>query len=380
VMELVEGEDLAQRVARGPIPLDEAVPIARQIAEALEAAHEKGIIHRDLKPANVKVRPDGTVKVLDFGLAKALQPAGTSSVSRSPTITTPAMTQAGIILGTAAYMAPEEAKGKPADKRSDIWAFGCVLHEMLSGRRAFEGEDIPDTLANVLKIDPDRQALPAKVPAAIRALLRRCLDKDRRTRVADISTVLFVLNEAASLAAPADAPAEVEHGLRRKVSHRRRVFPAAAALIFVGAIVGATVWWSVRPAPPSVVRTTIATTESTPLLTAGGDRDVAITSDGSRIVYRGTNQLLVRALNQLEPDVLGDVGAATSPFISPDGQRIGFFDAQTPPVGHPSRLPPWTARLRVAPRGDRTGQLSSLAARRRQASSASPPAEASPWC
>ena len=170
VLELVEGPTLADRIAQGPIPLDEAIPIARQIAEAVEAAHEQGIIHRDLKPANIKLRSDGTVKVLDFGLAKALDPAPASiDASQSPTITSPAMTRMGVIMGTAAYMSPEQARGKTVDKRSDIWAFGCVLYEMLTARRAFEGEDISDTLANVLKIDPNWQALPAEVPAAIRA-------------------------------------------------------------------------------------------------------------------------------------------------------------------------------------------------------------------
>src|SRR5207247_7425963 len=158
---LVEGEDLAQRLVPGPIPLDEALPIAKQIAEALEAAHEQGIIHRDLKPANIKVRADGTVKVLDFGLAKAFDPASASSVNAtmSPTLSMHA-TQAGIILGTAAYMSPEQARGKPVDKRADVWAFGCVLYEMLTGTRAFEGEDVSDTLATVLKGGPDWQALP----------------------------------------------------------------------------------------------------------------------------------------------------------------------------------------------------------------------------
>src|SRR6202166_1561354 len=177
VMELVEGDDLSQRIARGAIPLDEALPIAKQIADALEAAHEQGIIHRDLKPANIKVRPDGTVKVLDFGLAKAMDPAAGSSpsVSMSPTITTPAMTQAGMILGTAAYMSPEQAKGRPADRRSDIWAFGAVLYEMLSGRRAFSAEDVSDTLAAVLMKEPDWTALPATVPPTVIIVLRRCL-------------------------------------------------------------------------------------------------------------------------------------------------------------------------------------------------------------
>jgi serine/threonine protein kinase len=162
VMELVAGEDLSQRLARGAIPIDEALPIAKQIAEALEAAHEQGIIHRDLKPANIKVRSDGTVKVLDFGLAKALEPASDAlpTMSMSPTITTPAMTQAGMILGTAAYMSPEQARGKTVDKRADIWAFGAVLFEMLTGRRAFGGDDISDTLANVLKVEPPWDALP----------------------------------------------------------------------------------------------------------------------------------------------------------------------------------------------------------------------------
>ena len=186
---------LADRIARGPIPLDEALPIARQIAEALEAAHEQGIIHRDLKPANIKITSDGVVKVLDFGLAKlAHAEAATRAgdVTTSPTITSPAlMTGVGMILGTAAYMAPEQAKGREADKRSDIWAFGCVLYEMLTGKRPFDGEDVNDTLANVLKIDPDWSALPSEIPPAIRTLLQSCLTKDRRHRVADISTALL---------------------------------------------------------------------------------------------------------------------------------------------------------------------------------------------
>ena len=186
-MELVEGDDLSQRIARGAIPLDEALPIAKQIADALEAAHEQGIIHRDLKPANIKVRSDGTVKVLDFGLAKAMEPAAGSSpsLSMSPTITTPAMTQAGIILGTAAYMSPEQARGKTVDKRADIWAFGCVVYEMLTGQRAFKGEEISDVLAAVLRQDLDWSVLPA-APTRLRRLLVRCLDRDPRTRLRDI--------------------------------------------------------------------------------------------------------------------------------------------------------------------------------------------------
>ncbi len=208
VMELVEGDDLSQRIALGAIPLDEALPIAKQIADALEAAHEQGIIHRDLKPANIKLRTDGTVKVLDFGLAKALEPASATSanVSASPTITSPAaMTGVGVILGTAAYMAPEQAKGRPADKRADIWALGCVLYEMVTGRRAFSGEDVAETLAHILTKEPDWTALPTSTPTPIRRLLRRCLEKDRRRRLADAADARLEMDEA--LASSGDASA-----------------------------------------------------------------------------------------------------------------------------------------------------------------------------
>jgi serine/threonine protein kinase len=223
VLELVEGPTLANRIALGPLPLDEAVPIARQIAAALQAAHEQGIIHRDLKPANIKVTSDGVVKVLDFGLAKALvsEPDGTAvQLSQSPTITSPAaMTRAGVLLGTAAYMSPEQAKGRAADRRSDVWSLGCVIFEMLAGRRAFEGDDVSDTLANVLKSQPEWNALPSSVPAAIRTVLRRCLEKDRARRVADAATVGFVLEEASTLGEPDGAgdgaPTAVHASIRR---------------------------------------------------------------------------------------------------------------------------------------------------------------------
>jgi Protein kinase domain len=197
VMELVEGEDLSQRIARGAIPLDEALPIAQQIAEALEEAHEHGIIHRDLKPANIKVRSDGTVKVLDFGLAKAIEPAGRSSpsASLSPTITTLAMTRAGMILGTAAYMSPEQTRGIEVDKRTDLWAFGVVLWEMLTGARLFEGATVSDALAAVLRAEPPWATLPTSTPAGIRRLLRRCLEKDRKRRLDSASVGRLEIEE-----------------------------------------------------------------------------------------------------------------------------------------------------------------------------------------
>ena len=339
-----------------PIPIDEALSIAKQIAEALEAAHERGIIHRDLKPANIKLRPDGVVKVLDFGLAKALDDVGRGPVgghpgpadglTNSPTLSF-AATQAGMILGTAGYMSPEQAKGRIVDKRSDVWAFGAVLYEMLTGRRAFEGEDVADTLAAVLMKEPDWAALPATTPPRVTAVLRRCLQKDRKQRARDIGDVALALEGAfepevgrvprlvrRSLGEDGSGPAEAAgsagatHADPAHVrSMRRRVALGSAAALMAGLIIaGAAVWWTMRPTPPRVVRTTIATSGSTALSLGGADRDVAITPDGSRIVYRGANQLLVRALDQLEPDVLSGLGTPRGVFISPDGQWVGFFD------------------------------------------------------
>ena len=332
-MELVEGEDLAHRIVRRPIPFDEALPIAKQIAEALEAAHEQGIIHRDLKPANIKVRPDGTVKVLDFGLAKLVETPGVerqaSDSSQSPTITSPAMmTGVGMILGTAAYMAPEQARGRPADKRSDIWAFGAVLYEMLTGRRAFAGEDLPDTIANVLKSAPDWNALPADVPPHVRMLIQRCLAKDRRERMADMSVALFVMTEP-SLVAERPGTLAPSHLRTRRSLWRRLVMPTAAALV-VGAAVGTGVWLAMRPSTPRVTRFALSTTGAAALALDQVSIDLAITRDGRQIVYKGTgtngNQFFVRALDQLEPTPLTGLGTPKAPFLSPDGQWIGFVD------------------------------------------------------
>ena len=325
VMELVEGPTLADRIAQGPLPVDEATAIARQIAEALEAAHERGVIHRDLKPANIKVCEDGTVKVLDFGLAKALDPgsADGAPTANSPTITTPAMTQAGVILGTAAYMSPEQAKGRVVDKRTDIWAFGCVFYEMLTARRAFDGEDVTDTIAAIVRGEPDWNALPADTPAHIRLLLKRCLEKDRRARIADISVARFLMTETITAPPPAALAAP-----------RSRRGPAIAAAIglAIGVIVTAMTWRALSPQPQreAPARFVFAPPPSQPLFLQGNDRDVAIAPDGSFIVYRsGTSAqtqpgLSMRGVNELEPRPLPGTTNGRFPFISPDGRWVGF--------------------------------------------------------
>ena len=232
VMELVEGEDLSQRIARGAIPVEEALPIAKQIAEALDAAHEQGIVHRDLKPANIKVRADGTVKVLDFGLAKVTEPAGGSSpgLSLSPTLSNHA-TQAGLIVGTAAYMSPEQAAGKPVDKRSDVWSFGVVVLEMLTGRPVFTGETLSHVLASVLKSDPDWTALPATVPPRVVTVLRRCLQKDRKQRVRDIGDVSLALDGTFETAAPQTMPGAASSAKRERLAWMAAVAVAAVAIV-----------------------------------------------------------------------------------------------------------------------------------------------------
>jgi Tol biopolymer transport system component len=325
VLELVEGRTLADRIAKGPIPLDEALPIAKQIAEAMEAAHEQGIIHRDLKPANIKVREDGTVKVLDFGLAKLADPVAASgqniSVTASPTITTPAMmTGVGVILGTAAYMSPEQAKGRPADKRSDVWAFGCVLYEMLSGRRAFEGENVSDTLASVLRSEPDWTALPATTPPAIRALLRRCLQRDPERRLRDVSDARFRIEDALTEPPAAGAPAPLAN-----VGKRLRW---AAGVVALAAAAAAATWYL---KPPPARAEELRFEISTPATTA--PTSIAISPDGRLIVFaaasKGREELWLRSLNNPATRVLPGTEGAQDPFWSPDSTSIGFFaDAQ----------------------------------------------------
>jgi serine/threonine-protein kinase len=326
VLELVEGPTLADRIAKGAAPLDEALPIARQIAEALEAAHEQGIIHRDLKPANVKVRDDGTVKVLDFGLAKALDPVALSvDATTSPTLSIHA-TQAGFILGTASYMAPEQARGRAVDRRADIWAFGCVLFEMLTGRRAFDGDDVSTMLAAVLKTDPDWQLLPPAAPPGLRRLLVRCLNKDPKDRWQAIGDVRIEIRDLLSGAPETSTTASTTP----LGSPWRHVMSLAAVALLAATVTGAIVWFAARStvAQPRVSRLHITPSSTAALSFNGVGRDVAITPDGSRIVYIGANgtTLFVRPLDRLEPISLTRGEAIRDLFISPDGQWIGFFD------------------------------------------------------
>jgi serine/threonine-protein kinase len=338
VLELVEGETLAERIAQGRIPTDEALAIARQIADALEAAHEKGIVHRDLKPANVKVTPEGKVKVLDFGLAKALTGDRSSpDQTHSPTLTA-AATSAGVVIGTAAYMSPEQARGKSVDKRADIWAFGVLLYEMLSGRKAFEGETVSDTLAAVLRADIDWSALPAETPASVRRVLRRCLDRDARTRFRDIADARIEMDEAVEPAAAGAAPVMAA---RRGGS---RVAWAVAGLAAVAAAVG---WWRMLSAPkPAVAPLTAFAVAIPPGDSIAYDDTpiLAMSRDGRRLVYAaeraGARGLFLRSLGEIEPRLLEGTTNARSPFFSPDGQWIGFFAEggklkKTPVAGGP---------------------------------------------
>ena len=344
VMELVEGPTLADRIAQGPIPLDDALPIAKQIAEALEAAHEQGIIHRDLKPANIKVRDDGTVKVLDFGLAKALGPepgtAAAGQLSQSPTITSPAMlTGIGMILGTAAYMAPEQAKGRPADKRCDTWAFGCVLYEMLTGRRAFDGEDVSDTLANVLKSEPGWSALPADTPTAIHRLLRRCFVKDRSARLPDIGSARLDIDEART---EWSVPAVNTRVVESENARARRIATWTIGTMAVAALAALAVWIAIRARPAGfpVTRSLIGVTPAERLLSGlrfdastGQGRPsrtaIAFSPDSRSLVFsaerNGRAQLYLRPLDQLEATAISGTEGASGPFFSPNGQAVGFY-------------------------------------------------------
>ena len=343
VMELVEGEDLSQRIARDAIPLDEALSIARQIAEALEAAHAQGIIHRDLKPANIKVRADGTVKVLDFGLAKALDTNPASATAdNSPTIATPAMTQAGMILGTAAYMAPEQAKGKSVDKRADIWAFGVVLYEMLTGRRLFDAEDILETLAAVLTRDVSLTSLPADTPSRLRTLLRDCLVRDPKHRLRDIGDARIVLDKIIA-GAPDSTVTTVQGSPTTPRSTWSRVLPwaLAAAAMLVAAALAIPAVRHLRETPPPATRLANLTMGLAPAETLGptsfygrpSRTALVMAPDGATIVFSGeinvpggppTTMLYRRPLAEAQAVAIPGTDGAEYPFFSPGGQWVGF--------------------------------------------------------
>jgi serine/threonine protein kinase len=311
VMELVEGPTLAGRIAAGPIPFEDALPIARQIAEALEYAHDRGIIHRDLKPANIKVTLDATVKILDFGLAKALDDEpGVHDFRSSPTISM-AATRAGVILGTAAYMSPEQAKGKVVDRRADIWAFGVVLFEMLTGKQLYTGETAAEIMASVMKEEPNVDRLPSGTAPAIRILLRRCLHKDPHRRLRDIGEARVLLEDMP----PAEPPAR---------SPRRPIGWIAAALLLLALAALAFVHFRGISQPgASALRLSIALPDKSAI------NSFALSPDGRSLVVAasiaGKNQLWLRALNSLEFHPLSGSEAATLPFWAPDGRRIGFF-------------------------------------------------------
>ena len=328
VMELVAGPTLAERIRSGPLPIDEALRIARQIAEALEYAHEHGIVHRDLKLANVKVTGDDVVKVLDFGLAKAIEgDASSMDMANSPTISRMA-TQAGVILGTAAYMSPEQAKGKPVDRRADIWAFGCVLYEMLTGKTAFSGETVTDTLAAVLTKEPDWSQLPAATPVRVRVLLECCLRKDPKQRLRDIGDARISLDETLS-----GAPEPLPAGASQAAAPRwRRGLPWAIAglLAIVVAALGADAYFHGAPRRDvQPVRLSVEIGADASLFTGAGPAAI-LSPDGARLALLAAGsdhirRIYIRSLDQLRATPLAGTEGAIYPFFSPDGRWIGFF-------------------------------------------------------
>ena len=338
-MELVDGETLADRIARGPdkvraagpergsrrpsgLRIDDALRIAKQIAEALEAAHEHGIIHRDLKPANIKLTRDGVVKVLDFGLAKLSLPDDASATISPSATGAGGTTAAGMLLGTPAYMSPEQARGELVDKRTDIWAFGCVLYEMLAGQEPFGGDGVPDTLANVLKTQPDWNALPADVPVLIRALIEGCLEKERSARVADIAAARFAFGRHAIVPGTGHVTADVP-----KHAAWRRVIPVGVTAVVVGALAFMAAWNADSGVSPPVSTFRVFLGEGQQF-TNQGHPVIAISPDGSRIIYVANRRLYTRRMSELDATPIAgtdEFGAVASPALSPDGNSVVFF-------------------------------------------------------
>jgi len=323
VLELVEGPTLAERIQQGPIPVEETIAIAKQIAEALEAGHEAGVIHRDLKPANIKTREDGTVKVLDYGLAKALEgdapTSGDSELSQSPTLTRQG-TQVGVILGTAAYMSPEQAKGKRVDRRADVWAFGVVLYEMLTGKRAFAGKDVSDTLAYVLTKEPDWDALPADLDPTLRMFLTRCLEKDPKRRLPDIGVVRLAMDGAF------ETTITPQGAVSQPVGWGASIGMAAAAALLLSVITGVAVWSVLYREPPPRPVARFSLPLPLDVSVTGRDRHVvALSPDGTRLVYSANQQLYLRAMDQMDATPVRGTEGARSPFFSPGGEWVGFW-------------------------------------------------------
>jgi serine/threonine-protein kinase len=329
VMELVDGPDLAQRIALGPLPVDEAVAIARQIAEAIEAAHELGIVHRDLKPANVKVRDDGTVKVLDFGLAKAFEgsaPSAAGPLSLSPTFASPVVTGMGMVMGTAAYMAPEQAKGKVVDRRADIWAFGVVFYEMLTGRALFEAETVSEVLASVIMRDPDLSALPSSVPAPVKHLIARCLVKDPKLRLRDIGEARLSLSGSILTVPEVSAPVVPSRPAGG------RLWPIVAGGLALALAVTGTMLWRVSATPSdlAVTRFEVRPPDKTSLVLVARP-SVALSPDGSMMAFvastESISRLYLRSIADITPRVLPGTEGASNPVFSTDGREIAFFTA-----------------------------------------------------
>ena len=333
VMEFVDGATLAERLASGPFPVTDVGDIARQLADALDAAHERGIVHRDLKPANIKVTRDGTVKVLDFGLAKDVTPLAQArgnspdaAAMEAATITTPAMTSPGFLLGTAAYMSPEQARGKSVDKRADIWAYGCVLFELLSGRRAFDGETVTDVLAAVVGKEPDWSGLPPDTPAALRTIIRRCLRKDPKSRARDMGDLRTMLEDAAT---GVDATAQPSSDAAQQASGRSwKPWALAISSMVLGALAAGALAF-IRQSPPPARATRFVV-----LPPDGGAFNAtylhqAISPDGSRLAFlayagSGPSMVWVRALDEVTPRSLPGTEGALTLFWSPDSRTIAF--------------------------------------------------------